>query len=127
MAQKIDSLPSPAFRVDMDRVMRKPLTILALVAAFVLVFAAVAEANFLTLKRARNATFNVMRQECNHVPTCEKFSAGPCERIDARKVRCTGHILGQNERVGAYDCHRQVTVQIYEGSADRFYKTTDRV
>lgn len=107
--------------------MRRPLKILALVTAFALLFAAVAEANFLTIKRARNATFNVMRQECNHVPTCDKFAAGPCERIDARKVRCTGHIYGQNARVGAYDCHREVTVQIYPDSQDRFYKTTDRV
>jgi hypothetical protein len=106
--------------------MKKRTTIIALVIAFALVFASVAAANFLTIKRARNATFNVMRQECDHVPTCDRFAAGPCTRVNAHKVRCTGHIFGQNARVGAYDCHRQVTIQVYQGSQDRFYKTSDR-
>jgi hypothetical protein len=106
--------------------MRKSTIILALTATIALVFASVAAANFLTIKRARNATFNVMREECNHVTTCDRFSAGPCTRVNTHKVRCTGHIYGQNARVGAYDCHRLVTIQIYPDSQDRYYKTSDR-
>jgi hypothetical protein len=106
--------------------MKRTLTILALAAAASLAFAGVAQANLLTIKRARNAAFNVERQECNHVPTCDRFAAGPCTRLDPQKVRCVGHIYGTNARVGAYDCHRQITVQIYDGSQDRYYKTGPR-
>jgi hypothetical protein len=101
-------------------------TVLVLIALASLSVAAVAQAHFLTTKRARSATFNVMKQECEKVPTCQGFAAGPCTRLGDHKVRCLGHIYGRNARTGPYDCHRQVTIQIYDGSTDRFYKTSER-
>ncbi len=97
-----------------------------LVAVVALVLAATAAANFLTTKEARNAAFNVMREECEKVPTCQGAAAGPCVRISDRKVRCLGHFYGSNNRTGPYDCHRQVSIRIYPDSDQRFYKTTER-
>ena len=106
--------------------MKRLLSIMVVVALGALAFASVADAHFLTTKRARNATFNVMKTECDEVPTCQGYTAGPCTRLGDHKVRCLGHIYGRNARTGPYDCHRQVTIQIYDGSDDRFYKTSDR-
>ena len=106
--------------------MKRLLSTAVIVALGAFAFASVADAHFLTTKRARNATFNVMKTECDEVPTCQGYTAGPCRRLANHKVRCLGHIYGRNARTGPYDCHRQVTIQIYGGSDDRFYKTSDR-
>jgi hypothetical protein len=98
----------------------------AAVAVVALALAAPAIANFLTVKEARSATFNVMREECDKVPTCQGFQAGPCVRVSDRKVRCLGHFYGRNKRTGPYDCHRQVAIRIYPGSDQRFYKASER-
>lgn len=94
--------------------------------AVALTFASPAAANFLSIKEGRSATFNVMREECDKVPTCQGFFAGPCVRVSDRKVRCLGHFYGRNKRTGPYDCHRQVAVRVYPGSDQRFYKATER-
>lgn len=99
---------------------------LALAALLALGFASVADAHILTFKRARNATLNVVQAECAKVRTCDGAAAGPCNRVSLHRVRCRGHFYGQNQKVGDYDCHRQVTILIYPGGDDRFFKSGRR-
>jgi hypothetical protein len=86
------------------------LLVLAIVGA--LVFTAVASAHVLTFKRARNATFVEARQYCNSFSSCTEFAAGPCERLSAHKVRCTGTVRDRGGGV----CRWPVTVRIERGS-----------
>jgi hypothetical protein len=104
--------------------MKRTTLLLALAALATLVFASVAEAHFLSFKRARNATFNIAREDCNRINTCDRFSASDCVRLSAHKVRCRETLYGENRR-GTYELRIQVTVSIREGSDDRYYKQSN--
>lgn len=102
--------------------MKRATLLAALAVVFSLSFASVADAHILTFKRARNATFNIAREDCERLRTCDRFGARDCARRNAHKVVCVAFIEGQNAR-GTYECHRQVTVSIPAGSYDRFVRT----
>jgi hypothetical protein len=101
--------------------MKRTTLLLALSALGALAFAGTAEAHFLTHKQARNAAFNLVKRDCQRVPTCEGYAAGPSTRVSAHKVRVLTHFWGQNAQTGPYDCHRTYTILIKSGSNQRFY------
>jgi hypothetical protein len=101
--------------------MKRASLLLTLAALATTVFAAPAEGHFLTFKKARNATFNIAKRDCDRLSTCERYGAGPCTRINAHKVECRETLFGSNAR-GDYEIRIDVTVLIRAGSDDRFFK-----
>jgi hypothetical protein len=108
------------WRRELVRVKRTTL-LPALAALGAIAFASTAEAHFLTFKEARNATFNIAREDCEKRRTCDRFAAGPCTRVNAHKVKCRETLFGQNAR-GPYEIRIDVTVLIRPGSDKRFYR-----
>jgi hypothetical protein len=104
--------------------MRKATLLLALTALGAMVFASTAEAHVLTTKRARNATFNIAKRDCNRINTCDRYAASHCVRLTAHKVRCRETLQGQNAR-GPYELRVQVTISIRPGSNDRYFKQSN--
>jgi hypothetical protein len=105
------------------RISLKRLTLaLAAAALAALMLAGSAQAHVLTFKEARNAAFDLVRQECQRYQGCDGYQAGPEQRrINAHKVKVKTHFWGSNAQVGDYDCHRIYTILIREGSNQRYY------
>jgi hypothetical protein len=68
--------------------MRRIALLASLVLVGVLGFATLADAHRLKKQRALRASANVAKQECNDIPSCVDYGAGPCQRINAHRVRC---------------------------------------
>jgi hypothetical protein len=98
--------------------MRRFSLLASLLTVAALVFAAVADAHFLTKKRARNASVQVAKKECNEIPTCEAYGAGPCERLTPHRVRCDARV-----RDPLAECEFRVLIRLSEGG-QLFYRRT---
>jgi hypothetical protein len=101
--------------------MKRTTLLLALAALGAMAFSSTAEAHFLTFKRARNATFNLAKQDCDKINACRRFGSGPCSRVSAHKVRCRETLIGHNPR-GDWEIRIDVTILIKPGSDERFYR-----
>jgi hypothetical protein len=101
--------------------LKRTTLLLAIAGLLTLGVAGTAQAHFLTHKEARNATFQVARQDCNRINTCDRFGAGPCERLTAHRVRCRETLQGQNAR-GPYEVRVAVTISIRPGSDQRYFR-----
>src|SRR3990170_2294376 len=90
--------------------MKRATMVVALSALLTLGVASVADAHFLSKKRAQTATLNNESEQCNLNPVyadCFGATAGPQKRLTLHKVRVLGHVYGiVAGTTQPYDCER---------------------